>query len=81
MTEVSLMPIDVPIFVSLGEKSEKFNGLNFKRWQLKILFYLTTLTLARFLTEEAPELKENERNIQVINVVDAWKHFEFLCRN
>ena len=46
-----------------------------------MLFYLTTLNLARFLTEEAPKLKEDERDIQVISVVDAWKHFDFLCRN
>ena len=33
-----------------GEKPKKFNGLNFKRWQQMMLFYLTTLNLARFLT-------------------------------
>ena len=71
----------MPIFVSPGEKPEKFSGLNFKRWQQKMLFYLTTLNLARFLTEEAPKLKEDERDIQVISVVDAWKHSDFLCRN
>ena len=34
----------VPVHHS--EKLEKFNGLNFKRWQQKMLFYLTTLNLA-----------------------------------
>ena len=63
------------------EKSEKFNGLNFKRWQQKMLFYLSTLNLARFLTEEPPKLSEGETDIQVVNVVDAWKHSDFLCRN
>ena len=75
------MPSVVPIFVSHGEKSEKFNGLNFKRWQHKMLFYLTTLNLARFLTEKAHKLKEDKRDIQVISVIDAWKHYYFLCRN
>ena len=46
-----------------------------------MLFYLTTLNLARFLTEEAPKLKEDELDIQFISVVDAWKHYDFLCRN
>ena len=46
-----------------------------------MLFYLTTLNLTRCLTEEAPKLKEDERDIQVITVVDAWKHFDFMCRN
>ncbi|KAL6326062.1 hypothetical protein AAG906_000937 [Vitis piasezkii] len=59
----------------------KFSGLNFKRWQQKMLFYLTTLNLARFLTEDAPKLKEDEHDIQVISAIDAWKHSDFLCRN
>ena len=81
MAKAPVMPTTVPISVSLGEKLEKFNGLNFKRWQQKMLFYLTTLNLVRFLTEEAPKLKEDERDIQVIRVVDGWKHSDFLCRN
>ena len=63
-----------------GEKPEKFNGLNFKRWQQKMLFYLTTLNLARFLTEEPPKLSEGKTDMQVVNAVDAWKHFDFLCK-
>ena len=46
-----------------------------------MLFYLTILNLARFLNEEAPKLKEDECDIQGISVVDAWKHFNFFCRN
>ena len=46
-----------------------------------MLFYLTTLNLARLLIEEAHKLKEDERDIQVINIVDASKHSNFLCRN
>ena len=29
--------------VAHGEKPEKFGGVDFKRWQQKMLFYLTTL--------------------------------------
>ena len=75
------MPTVVPIYVSLGEKPDKFTELNFKMWQHKMLFYLTTLNLARFFTENASKLKEDEHNIQVISVVDAWKHSDFMCRN
>ncbi|GKB12734.1 retrotransposon protein, putative, ty1-copia subclass, partial [Tanacetum coccineum] len=39
------------------EKPEKFNGQNFKRWQQKMFFYLTTLNLARFLKETAPQVE------------------------
>ena len=46
-----------------------------------MLLYLTTLNLTRFLTKDAPKLKEDEHDIQVISVMDAWKHHDFLCRN
>ena len=46
-----------------------------------MLFYLTTLNLARFLTEDAPKLKKDEHDIQVIGVIDSWKHSNFLCKN
>ena len=74
VAQAPVLPTTVPIFVSPGEKPEKFNGLDFKRWQQK-MFYLTTLNLVRFLTEEAPKLKEDERDIQVISAVDTWKHY------
>ena len=45
-----------------------------------MLFYMTTLYLTRFLTEDAPKVKEDENAIQVISVEDG-KHFDFLCRN
>ena len=46
-----------------------------------MLFYLTTLNLAKFLYEDAPSLKENEKDRQVVAVVVAWKHADFLCKN
>ena len=48
VAQVPMMPITMPIFVSPKEKMEKFNRLNFKRWQHKMLFYITTLNLANF---------------------------------
>ena len=42
---------------------------------------MTTLNLMIFLTKDAPKLKEDEHDIQVIYAVDTWKHFNFLCRN
>ena len=63
--------LTVAVPVHHGEKLEKFNGLNFKRWQQKMLFYLTTLNLERFLTEEPPKLSEKETDMQVVNAVDA----------
>ena len=75
------MPVMAPMTVSHGEKPKRFNGTYFKRWQRKMLFYLTTLNLAHFLREDALALKENEADKQVVAAVEAWKHADFLCRN
>ncbi|GJZ19440.1 hypothetical protein Tco_0556030 [Tanacetum coccineum] len=68
-----------------AEKPEKFNGQNFKRWQQKMFFYLTTLNLARFLNETAPQVeppKEGQpSNAQAVQAVEAWKHSDFSCHN
>ncbi|XP_023755289.1 uncharacterized protein LOC111903763 [Lactuca sativa] len=69
------------IMTNHAERPEKSSGLNFKRWQQKMLFYLTTLNLARFLTETAPVIAEGQADAQSVTAVDAWKHSEFMCRN
>ena len=51
---VPVVPISVPTHVSHGEKPEKFNRNDFKRWQHKMLFYLTKLNLAKFLRRMLP---------------------------
>ena len=43
-----------------------------------MLFYLTTLNLARFLKEDTPALKENETDRQVVVAMEAWKHGSML---
>ena len=78
---VPVVPIYVPTHVSHGEKPEKFNRNDFLRWQQKMLFYLTTLNLAKFVREDAPIYSENEADRQVVVAVDAWKHSDFLCKN
>jgi hypothetical protein len=57
-----------------GEKPEKFNGLNFKRSQQKILFYLTTLNLAKFLTEKVLKLSDDESDPITMVAVNVWNH-------
>ena len=54
-----------------GEKTERFNGTDFKRWQQKMLFYLTTLNLARFLNEDGLKLDVGETDKEKLAAVDA----------
>ncbi|XXG47919.1 hypothetical protein AAC387_Pa02g2483 [Persea americana] len=80
MTSVTT-PTLALVMVNHGGKPEKFNGIDFKRWQQKMLFYLPTLNLAQFLHQDAPALKEDETNKKVVDAVDALKHAYFICRN
>ena len=75
------IPVTTPAPMGHAEKPEKFGGSDFKKWQQKMLFYLTTLNLAKFLTEVAPILKENETNVQTVAAVEAWHNSDFLCKN
>ena len=64
-----------------GEKPEKFSGLNFKRWQQKMMFYLTTLNLVKFLTEDPPSLKDGDQDKENLAAYEKWHHSEYLCRH
>ncbi|XP_070660616.1 uncharacterized protein [Malus domestica] len=64
-----------------SEKPEKFKGLDFKRWQQKMLFFLTTINLAHVVKEKAPKSNENPMMKETVMATEAWNHSEFCCRN
>ncbi|KAM2417351.1 hypothetical protein ACFX1W_024204 [Malus domestica] len=65
-----------------SEKPEKFKGGDFKRWQQKMLFYLTTLSLANVLFKTRPTADgENIFSAETLTAIDAWNHNDFLYRN
>ncbi|KAM1197334.1 hypothetical protein ACFX2G_009024 [Malus domestica] len=64
-----------------SEKPKKFKGLDFKRWQHKILFFLTTMNLAYIVKEEAPKSNENPMMKETVMAIEAWNHYEFCYRN
>ena len=80
ITPTPVAPVVPPMPAAHAEKPEKFNGTNFKRWQQKMLFYLTTLNMSRYLKEEAPNVT-NASDMQTVYAVDAWKHADYICRN
>ena len=76
MTVAARVPTPtVIVLMNYAERSEKFNALNSKRWQQKMIFYLTTLNLARFLTEDP--LKANEDGKDSLMEFDVWKSFDY----
>jgi len=68
--------IPAPLPNPQPEKPKKFDGTEFKRWQQKMLFNLTTLHLAKFLQKDPPE-PETDRDS--VLAVDAWTQGDFLC--
>ena len=72
---------NAPPIMAPAEKPEKFAGIDFKRWQQKMFFYLTTLCLQRFTSEDAPEVPEGTSDKERFIIVEAWKHSDFHCRN
>ncbi|KAI5334760.1 hypothetical protein L3X38_024893 [Prunus dulcis] len=61
-----------------AEKLENFNGMDFKRWQQKMLFYITTLNLIHILKVDPPRLSDT---IETVVASDTWNQSDFLCRN
>ena len=55
-----------------SEKPELFDGKNFKRWQMKLQFYLTTLKVVDVIASDRPSVPEE---------LVVWKQKDYMCRN
>ncbi|XP_015158667.1 uncharacterized protein [Solanum tuberosum] len=64
-----------------AEKPAKFSGVDFKRWQQKMFFYLITLSLQRFINENVPVLSDETPLEERFLETEAWTHSDFLCKN
>ena len=71
------------------EKPEKFKGTDFRRWQQKMLFYLTTLHVSNVLTDPEPTdpyvegqtVPTQEQVAEYERAASLWNHNEYNCRN
>jgi len=59
--------MSAPLSNPKPEKPGKFDGTEFKRWQKKTLFYLTTLYFVKFLQEDPPELGTDRDSVLVVD--------------
>ncbi|XP_060178171.1 uncharacterized protein LOC132608115 [Lycium barbarum] len=63
-----------------AEKPGKFSGANFKGWQQRVFFWLTTLGMLKFTNEDPPvpaaDMPANEKFM----IAEAWKQADFLCK-
>jgi len=67
--------------MTAAEKPKKFTGTDFKRWQQKMLFYLKTLSLQKFISEDIPTFPDETLDKERFMVMEAWNHADFLCKN
>ncbi|XP_070013303.1 uncharacterized protein [Nicotiana sylvestris] len=70
-----------PAALAPAEKFGKYFGIDFKRWQQKMFFYLATLSLQKFIKEDVPVLSDETRETERFLVIEAWKNSIFLCKN
>ncbi|XP_047942799.1 uncharacterized protein LOC125189579 [Salvia hispanica] len=77
----TMAPVSTSRVMAQADKPENFKGLDFKRWQQKMLFYLTMLGVVNFLKEDAPTVPEEETDFNVRAAYDGWHQGDFLCKN
>nr|GEW28030.1 hypothetical protein [Tanacetum cinerariifolium] len=60
-------------------KLDKFEGHDFRRWQKKMHFLLTTLKVVYVLTKPMPELVEDP-TMNAIRISTKWDNDDYICR-
>nr|GEV38135.1 zinc finger, CCHC-type [Tanacetum cinerariifolium] len=60
-------------------KLDKFEGHDFRRWQKKMHFLLTTLKVVYVLTTPMPKLLE-DATVEAIRIRKKWKNDDYICR-
>ncbi|XP_021980363.1 uncharacterized protein LOC110876500 [Helianthus annuus] len=60
------------------DKLEKFEGVDFRRWQKKMHFLLTSLKVVYVLTTPILEIQE-EGNLEQIRKRSKWKNDNYIC--
>ncbi|GKB22849.1 DNA polymerase zeta catalytic subunit-like protein, partial [Tanacetum coccineum] len=82
--------MDQTILKSHVEKPEKFKGSDFRRWQQKMLFYLTSLHVSYVLTDSEPvdpylvdgqNVPTEAQMADYERAASQWNHNEYNCRN
>nr|GEV57295.1 zinc finger, CCHC-type [Tanacetum cinerariifolium] len=61
------------------EKLDKFEGHDFRRWQKKMHFLLTTLKVVYVLTTPMPKLVEDV-TVEAIRIRAKWENDDYICR-
>ncbi|KAJ0805403.1 putative RNA-directed DNA polymerase [Helianthus annuus] len=66
------------MMTSKANKLEKFEGVDFRRWQKKTHFLLTSLKVVYVLTTPIPVIQE-EGNLEQIRKRSKWENDNYIC--
>nr|GEW20637.1 zinc finger, CCHC-type [Tanacetum cinerariifolium] len=61
------------------EKLDKFEGHDFRQWQRRMHFLLTTLKVVYVLTTPMPKLLE-DATVETIRIRAKWENDDYICR-
>ena len=73
------MSESVKDMTSKFSKLDKFQGIDFRRWQKKMHFLLTTLKVVYVLSTPMPEIMENE-TLEQMRKRSKWENDDYICR-
>src|SRR5581483_10604223 len=73
------MAESVKDMTSKFSKLEKFQGVDFRRWQKKMHFLLTTLKVVYVLSTPMPEIVEDE-TLEMTRRRSKWENDDYICR-
>ena len=59
---------------------DKFDGKGFKTWQKKMMFFLTTMKLDKFIKEDKSLVPYGIDDVYTLARVDIWVHSNFICK-
>lgn len=65
--------------ISKFTKLEKFEGVDFRRWQKKMHFLLTTLKVVYVLSTHMSEVDEDE-TLEMTRRRGKWENDDYICR-
>ncbi|GKD57097.1 hypothetical protein Tco_1290484 [Tanacetum coccineum] len=60
-------------------KLEKFEGVDFRRWQKKMHFFLSTMSLVYVLNTPIPN-DEDDTTVDQIRRRNKWENDDYVCR-
>ncbi|XP_010445316.1 PREDICTED: uncharacterized protein LOC104727963 [Camelina sativa] len=64
-----------------GMMPDKFDGkAGFKTWQNKMRYYLASMNMERYLTEDPPTLPQGDTDVYVVGSMDSWAQGDYCCK-